>query len=157
MSTACWRSAKAEALGQDSGVLGEVYREIKRKDLLHLAVLLHDLGKGQEEDHSDVGSRLPEETAIRLGFDEQETQDAHAFSSTAICSWRTRPFDGIRTTKKWSCRLPGKSGTPEVLGSCSLLTAADIAAVGPGVLTKWKESLLIELYLRDDAGSVRRS
>ena len=26
------------------------------------------------------------------------------------------------------------------------LTAADIAAVGPGVLTKWKESLLIELY-----------
>jgi [protein-PII] uridylyltransferase len=28
------------------------------------------------------------------------------------------------------------------------LTAADIAAVGPDVLTKWKESLLIELYLR---------
>jgi len=28
------------------------------------------------------------------------------------------------------------------------LTAADIAAVGPGVLTKWKESLLIELYTR---------
>ncbi len=29
-----------------------------------------------------------------------------------------------------------------------ILTAADIAAVGPGVLTKWKESLLTELYLR---------
>ena len=29
-----------------------------------------------------------------------------------------------------------------------ILTAADIAAVGPGVLTKWKASLLIELYLR---------
>ena len=29
----------AEALGQDSGVLGEVYRGIKRKDILHLAVL----------------------------------------------------------------------------------------------------------------------
>jgi [protein-PII] uridylyltransferase len=29
-----------------------------------------------------------------------------------------------------------------------ILTAADIAAVGPGVLTKWKESLLTQLYMR---------
>ena len=39
-------------------------------------------------------------------------------------------------------------GTPEVLKKLLALTAADIAAVGPGVLTKWKESLLIELYER---------
>jgi len=38
--------------------------------------------------------------------------------------------------------------TPEVLRKLFVLTAADLAAVGPGVLTKWKESLLIELYLR---------
>jgi [protein-PII] uridylyltransferase len=35
-----------------------------------------------------------------------------------------------------------------VLRKLLVLTAADLAAVGPGVLTKWKESLLIELYLR---------
>jgi len=35
-----------------------------------------------------------------------------------------------------------------VLKKMLVLTAADIAAVGPGVLTKWKESLLVELYLR---------
>lgn len=39
-------------------------------------------------------------------------------------------------------------GTPEVLRKLLALTAADIAAVGPDVLTKWKESLLVELYLR---------
>lgn len=39
-------------------------------------------------------------------------------------------------------------GTPEVLKKLLVLTAADIAAVGPGVLTKWKESLLVELYQR---------
>ena len=39
-------------------------------------------------------------------------------------------------------------GTPEVLRKLLCLTAADIAAVGPECLTKWKESLLIELYLR---------
>jgi [protein-PII] uridylyltransferase len=39
-------------------------------------------------------------------------------------------------------------GTPEVLRKLLVLTAADIAAVGPGFLTKWKESLLTQLYLR---------
>jgi hypothetical protein len=38
--------------------------------------------------------------------------------------------------------------TSEVLRMLLVLTIADIAAVGPGVLTKWKESLLIQLYLR---------
>jgi [protein-PII] uridylyltransferase len=38
--------------------------------------------------------------------------------------------------------------TPEVLRMLLILTVADIAAVGPGVLTKWKESLLVQLYLR---------
>ena len=65
-------------------MLGEVYREIKRKDLLHLAVLLHDLGKGQEEDHSEVGKRLAEETAARLGFDEPDARTVGS-SSIGIC------------------------------------------------------------------------
>src|SRR5688572_27147391 len=38
--------------------------------------------------------------------------------------------------------------TPEVLRMLLILTIADIAAVGPGVLTKWKESLLVALYMR---------
>ena len=38
------------------------YREIADKRVLHLALLLHDLGKGFEEDHSEVGKRIAEET-----------------------------------------------------------------------------------------------
>ena len=37
------------ALTDHVGVLGEVYREIKRKDLLHLALLLHDLGRAMKK------------------------------------------------------------------------------------------------------------
>ena len=54
--------------------MGRVAHDIKRKDILHLAVLLHDLGKGQEEDHSLVGERLANEAALRLGYDEHETR-----------------------------------------------------------------------------------
>jgi [protein-PII] uridylyltransferase len=37
-------------------------------------------------------------------------------------------------------------GTPEALKMLYVLTAADIAAVGPGVMTPWKETLLGELF-----------
>jgi [protein-PII] uridylyltransferase len=138
---------RAEALGQDPGVLGEVYRGIKRKDILHLAVLMHDLGKGQEEDHSDVGKRLSEQAALRLGFDEQETRTlsflVHRHLLMAHTAFRRDPND-----EKVVLPFAREVGTPEVLNKLLALTAADIAAVGPGVLTKWKESLLIELYRR---------
>jgi [protein-PII] uridylyltransferase len=138
---------RAEALSQDTGVLGEVYRAIKRKDILHLAVLMHDLGKGREEDHSDVGKRLSEEAALRLGLDEQETRTlaflVHRHLLMAHTAFRRDPNDD-----KVVLPFAREVGTPEVLKKLLALTAADIAAVGPGVLTKWKESLLIELYTR---------
>lgn len=138
---------RVEALGQDPGVLGEVYRGIKRKDILHLAVLMHDLGKGQEEDHSDVGKRLSEEVAVRLGLDEQETRTlsflVHRHLLMAHTAFRRDPND-----ERVVLPFAREVGTPEVLRKLLALTAADIAAVGPGVLTKWKESLLIELYTR---------
>lgn len=139
--------AKAEALAEDGGILGEVYREIRRKDLLHLAILLHDLGKGREEDHSEVGKAIAEEAAAALGFDEQETRTlvflVHRHLLMAHTAFRRDPYDD-RVLLPFARAV----GTPEVLRKLLILTAADIAAVGPGVLTKWKESLLIELYLR---------
>ncbi|MCA9269755.1 MAG: HD domain-containing protein, partial [Planctomycetales bacterium] len=48
------------------GRLGQVYRSINQKRTLHLALLLHDLGKGFPEDHSDVGRRIAVAMAQRL-------------------------------------------------------------------------------------------
>jgi [protein-PII] uridylyltransferase len=138
---------RTEALGQEQNVLGEVYRSIKRKDILHLAVLMHDLGKGQEDDHSDVGKRLAEEVAVRLGLDDQDTRTlsflVHRHLLMAHTAFRRDPND-VKVVLPFAREV----GTPEVLKKLLALTAADIAAVGPGVLTKWKESLLIELYVR---------
>ena len=139
--------ANAEALALESGVIGEVYQEIRRKDLVHLAVLLHDLGKGRKEDHSEVGKVIAEETAARLGLDEQETRTlvflVHKHLLMANTAFRRDPYD-----QKVLVPFAEEVGTPEILRKLLVLTAADIAAVGPGVLTKWKESLLIQLYLR---------
>ncbi len=53
----------AERLEGDAGPVGVAYRAIKHKDLLHLAVLLHDLGKGYEQDHSEVGRKIAPSTS----------------------------------------------------------------------------------------------
>lgn len=139
--------AKAEAISREPGLLGDVSREIKRRDLLHLAVLLHDLGKGREEDHSEVGKAIALDTAARLGLDEQETRTlvflVHRHLLMAHTAFRRDPYD-----EKVLLPFARAAATPEVLRKLLVLTAADIAAVGPGVFTKWKESLLIELYLR---------
>ena len=139
--------AKAEALAQDHGIFGEVYREIKRKDVLHLSVLLHDLGKGHEEDHSEVGRRLAEDAAERFGFGEQETRTlvflVYRHLLMAHTAFRRDPHD-----EKVLLPFAREVGTPEVLRKLFILTAADIAAVGPEVLTKWKEALLVELYFQ---------
>ncbi|MDH4185534.1 MAG: [protein-PII] uridylyltransferase [Nitrospira sp.] len=139
--------ARAEDFAQDQGVMGDVYRSIKRKDLLHLAVLFHDLGKGREEDHSEVGRRLAEEAAVWIGFDEQDLRTlsflVHQHLLMAHTAFRRDPND-VKVVLPFAREV----GTPEVLKKLLILTAADIAAVGPGVLTKWKESLLIELYQR---------
>jgi len=138
---------QAEALASEPSALGDIYRSIKRKDILHLSVLMHDLGKGQEEDHSDVGKRLAEEVAAHLGLDEQDTRTlsflVHRHLLMAHTAFRRDPND-VKVVLPFAREV----GTPEVLKKLLALTAADIAAVGPGVLTKWKESLLVELYTR---------
>ncbi|NOS81483.1 MAG: [protein-PII] uridylyltransferase [Nitrospira sp.] len=138
---------KAEALAMEPGIMGVVYQEIRRKDLLHLAILLHDLGKGRKEDHCEVGKVIAEETAARLGFDQQESRTlmflVHKHLLMSHTAFRRDPYD-----EKVLLPFAQEVVTPEVLRMLLILTAADIAAVGPGVLTKWKESLLVELYMR---------
>lgn len=49
---------EATRLGERSDTVGDVYRRLKRKWILHLVLLLHDLGKGQTGDHSVIGAEI---------------------------------------------------------------------------------------------------
>ena len=138
---------QAEHIGAGQDLFAQVYHEIKRTDVLQLAVLLHDVGKGQVEDHSVVGERIARETAERLGCDEHETRlltflvRYHLLMSHT--AFRRDPSD-----PKVVLGFARQVGTVEALKMLYVLTAADISAVGPDVMTRWKETLLSELYLK---------
>ena len=127
------------------GALGNAYRAIQRKEILHLALLLHDLGKGFEEDHSEVGKGIAERTALRLNLPEHRAQIliflVHQHLKMAHLAFR-------RDISDPAILLPFSHsvGSPDTLRMFFVLTAADITAVGPGVWTDWKNELLSELY-----------
>ncbi len=131
----------------DAGPVGQAYREVKRKDVLHLALLLHDIGKGFEEDHSEVGKRLAETLSAELGLGEHERQQlvflVHKHLVMAHVATR-RDIADAATLVQFARTV----GTEETLRMLFILTVADTDAVAPGSLTSWKESLFLELYAR---------
>ena len=132
-------------LANDRGTPREVYRSIKDKATLHLAALLHDLGKGYVEDHSEVGARLAEQTAAHLGLVE------HAGETLRFLVHKHLRMSHLAQQHDISddnvvVPFAVEVGSPEILKMLYVLTLADLAAVGPGVLNEWKQELLTDLY-----------
>ena len=144
----CLRAVEAaEEFDSDAGPLGVAYRQIRHKDVLHLALLLHDLGKGFEEDHSDVGRRLAHHVAERLGLSAHQAEMleflVHKHLMMAHLAFRRDLSD-----PDMLMRFSRDVGSPELLRMLFVLTACDMTAVGPGTWTNWKAELLTELFER---------
>jgi [protein-PII] uridylyltransferase len=138
---------ETERLQEDQGIIGEVYRQIQDKDILHLAVLLHDLGKGRPGDHSKIGQEIAHKMADRLELSPQD-REALAYLVFHHLLMSHTAFRRDLNDPKIILTFARKMKTVEVLQKMFILTVADISAVGPEVMTKWKESLLGELYAR---------
>jgi [protein-PII] uridylyltransferase len=136
---------EAERLQDHPGKIGDIYRNIPDKDLLHLALLLHDLGKGRPGDHSEVGQEIAHKTADRLGLSEKERQ-VLAFLVYHHLQMSHTAFRRDLNDPKIILTFARMVKTVDVLQKMFILTIADISAVGPEVMTKWKEALLCELY-----------
>ena len=127
--------------------MSDVYRSLEDKTTLHLALLLHDLGKGFEEDHSEVGRRIAQETAQRLRLPQEQAETLeflvhkHLRMSHLALKYDTTQPQLVR-------RFVEEVGTKERLAMLYLVTCADLAAVGPDVLNSWKVEVLSELYFR---------
>jgi [protein-PII] uridylyltransferase len=132
-------------LQHERSIAGDVYRSIKNKSTLHLAGLLHDLGKGYGEDHSEVGARLAAQTTSRLNMPEHE---AETVCFLVLKHLRMSHLAQQQDITDDSVVVPFavEVGSPEALKMLYVLTLADLSAVGPGVLNEWKQQLLTDLY-----------
>jgi len=124
----------------------DVFKKIERPELLYLALLFHDIAKGLPGDHSERGEVYAAKVCHRLGLN----QDA-----TNLVAWLVRNHLLMAMTSQRSDlsdpavieRFAGQVGDVERLRYLLLLSIADIAAVGPGVWTNWKGTLLRDIFL----------
>lgn len=131
----------------DPRPIGATYRELRDKRLLHLALLIHDLGKGYDDDHSEVGGLIAAEVAQRLQLSEQEADTLKFLVSRHLLMTHLALREDMLDDSV-VLRLAREVGSPEVLQMLYIHSCADLSAVGPKVLNEWKLDLLTELYYR---------
>ncbi|MGB7293796.1 MAG: [protein-PII] uridylyltransferase [Thermodesulfobacteriota bacterium] len=135
---------------QEFSLLTKISRGISKRHILHLACLLHDIGKGEGRDHSQKGAQMIPKIAERIGLTVEESEKLQFIVKHHIIMPH---FSQRRDLHDESLiiRFAKSVKTAETLSLLYLLSFADIRSVGPDVWTNWKGMLLEELYLRTAA------
>ncbi|HET6560569.1 MAG TPA: [protein-PII] uridylyltransferase [Marmoricola sp.] len=126
---------------------GRMVRRVSRPDLLLVAALLHDLGKGGPGDHSAAGEPVAAAVATRLGFAPGEVA-----TIAALVRWHlllpatatSRDLDDPATSEHVVARVRDL----RTLDLLELLTEADARATSPKAWTVWRAALVADLSAR---------
>ena len=125
----------------------ELFLELEQPELLFLALLFHDTGKGLEGSnhvHGSMQLAMPALARLGLSADDAKTVGFLISSHLELTSTlRRRDIYDPETIRE----LAAKMETPERLKMLTLMTLADIKAVNPEALTPWKAENLWQLYI----------
>ncbi|MFI9243227.1 [protein-PII] uridylyltransferase [Streptomyces sp. NPDC053086] len=128
----------------------ELTRRVSRPDLLLVAALLHDIGKGWPGDHSLAGEIIAKDVAARIGFDRADVAVLSALVRhhlLLIESATRRDLDDPATVRS----VAEAVGTHSTLELLHALTEADALATGPAAWSSWRGSLVADLVRRVSA------
>lgn len=137
-------------LKKDVPVATRIIHQIQSRRALYVAMLLHDIAKSRDGDHSIEGAKVALQLCPALGLSAEETetvswliQEHLTMSKTAF----SRDVNDPQTAQDFAKIVQ----SPERLRLLLVLTIADIRGVGPNVWNGWKASLLRDLYWRTES------
>ena len=125
----------------------QMYRGLKRKKILLLAALLHDIGKGRGGRHSAEGAKISACVMKRMGYTSKEI-DTVSFlieNHLLLIKIATRRDINDEETVLKCARQVRNAGRLKML---YLLTVADSYATGPKAWNSWTSSLLRDFFLK---------
>ena len=122
-------------------------RDVTRPDLLLIAALLHDIGKGWPGDHRVTGEVVTRDTARRMGLAEADTElVASAVRNHLLLPHMAtrRDLDDPQTAAQVAATVGGRP----LLELLHALAIADGQATGPAAWNDWKAGLVADLVRR---------
>ena len=123
-----------------------LWKTVERRDLLILALLLHDVGKGMPVDNHVIGSlEALQRAAQRLQLSPEEKAEVHFLIEHHLdmsATVQRRDIFDQATVSAFATAVANE----ERLQRLCLLTYADIHAVNPEALTPWKAEMLWQLF-----------
>jgi [protein-PII] uridylyltransferase len=128
----------------------EFTRRVSRPDLLLVAALLHDIGKGWPGDHSVAGEIIARDVATRIGFDRADVAVLATLVRHHLLLVETATRRDLEdpATVRAVAEAVGSQNTLELLHA---LTEADALATGPAAWSSWRGSLVTDLVKRASA------
>ncbi|MDQ3464415.1 MAG: [protein-PII] uridylyltransferase [Actinomycetota bacterium] len=129
-------------------------RQVARPDLLLLAALLHDIGKGQQGDHSESGATIAAAVGARLGLPPEDVDVLTALVRHHLLLPHTATRRDPDDPATIASVVAAVSGSGDVLDLLHALCHADARATGPAAWSDWKAALVAGLVER--VGAVLR-
>ena len=122
-------------------------REVARPDLLLIAALLHDIGKGWPGDHSVTGEVVARDVGRRMGLPEPDVELVAAAVRHHLLLPQVAPrrdLDDPVTVKQVTALVPSRV----LLELLHALSISDGLATGPAAWNDWKATLVADLVRR---------
>jgi len=132
-------------LEEELPISTEILREGVDRKILMVAMLLHDIGKGRDQDHSVLGAQISRKIAPRLGLSRNDCDTVewlvryHLLMSDMA---QKRDIADPRTVRDFAKAVQ----TVKRLDLLTVLTVCDIRGVGPDTWNNWKAALIRALY-----------
>lgn len=131
---------------KDFPIAAHIIRRLQKPELLYIAGLFHDIGKGRGGDHSQIGARYAQAFCERHGMSRWDTNLVvwlvrnHLLMSSIAQRQDISDPDVIH---KFALQM----GDQLHLDYLYTLTVADVNATNPTLWSSWKASLMRQLYL----------
>ena len=125
----------------------EIVNKLPKLEILYIAGLFHDLGKGKGGNHSEIGAKTSYKFAKRLGMSETDANliswlvKEHLIMSSIS---QKKDISEQETVKEFASIIEQS----EKLDYLYILTVNDIRATNPVLWNGWKHQLLKDLYIQ---------